>query len=79
MLSQSMHLLRFDLLRARWWIGTYMVALSASVASGLRNESILNGGGLLPYLVIVVGMLATIILVNVDSPLRAEAFSRGMR
>lgn len=77
MLSQSMHLLRFDLLRARWWIGTYMVALSASVASGLRNESILNGGGLLPYLVIVVGMLATIILVNVDSPLRAEAFSRG--
>jgi hypothetical protein len=75
--SQALHLLRFDVLRMRWWIALYMVALLSSVLTGLQYRINPGAAGMLPYLVIVIGMLATIMLVNADSPMRMEAFSRG--
>lgn len=74
---QVLHLIRFDVLRMRWWIALYMVALLSSVLSGLQHKINPGAGGMLPYLVVVIGMLATIMIVNADSPLRSEAFSRG--
>lgn len=75
--SQALHLLRFDVLRMRWWIALYMVALLSSVLTGLQYRINPGAAGMLPYLVIVIGMLATIMLVNADSPMRMEAFLRG--
>ncbi|QJR37998.1 hypothetical protein [Gemmatimonas groenlandica] len=74
---QALHLLRFDVLRMRWWIALYMVALLSSVLTGLQYKINSGAAGMLPYLVVVIAMLATIMLVNADSPLRMEAFSRG--
>ncbi|WP_309672622.1 hypothetical protein [Gemmatimonas sp.] len=74
---QALHLIRFDVFRMRWWIALYMVALLASVLTGLQYKINPGAAGMLPYLVIVIGMLATIMLVNADSPIRMEAFSRG--
>lgn len=73
-ISQAMHLVRFDLLRTRWWVAAYAVVLAASAftASGLAWLT-----DALPYLVVLTGMIATLVVVQGDSPYRHDAFWRG--
>lgn len=72
--AQAVHLVKFDLLRTRWWVAAYAVVLTASAfnASGLAWLT-----DALPYLVVLTGMIATLVVVQGDSPYRHDAFWRG--
>lgn len=77
-MSQAMHLLKFDLLRTKWWLATFAVVLGVSVYTALNASA--SGFGvdnMIPYLLVLLGMVATIIIIQGDSMFRPDAFWRG--
>jgi hypothetical protein len=77
-MSQAMHLLKFDLLRTKWWLATFAVVLGVSVYTALNASA--SGFGvdnMIPYLLVLLGMVATIIVIQGDSLFRPDAFWRG--
>ncbi|WP_310569510.1 hypothetical protein [Gemmatimonas sp.] len=76
-IAHALHLVRFDLLRVRWWIALYAIALTVSIAVGLELIAIPALEFLLPHIVVAIGMITAVTLVQIDTPIRREGFAIG--
>ncbi len=76
--AQTLHLLRFDLLRMRWVIVVCYAMLALSVIVSMAQvQQLTIPREILPYLCTGVFALAAVFAVQGDSPLRPDAFWRG--
>ncbi|WP_373060230.1 hypothetical protein [Gemmatimonas sp.] len=76
--AQTLHLLRFDLLRMRWVIAACYAVLALAVITALGAVEVVSiPRASLPYLCTGLLSMAAAFAVQGDSPLRPEAFWRG--